>query len=198
MRTLGVFLVACASTLVACGGDDSAVRTDDTTTSSSSSSSTTTTTATNATCTLPGADVNPKSGAAASNLALLTDVRYGRQPCADRVVFDFREGAPGYSFEYRPGPFTFGESGEPVTIAGSAFVLVRFSPASGVDLSQPDIPATYTGPATITPQGLVYVREIRRLSDFEGELVWVIGVDGMRPFVTASLTNPPRIYVDIG
>ena len=108
------------------------------------------------------------------------------------------DAAPGYSFEYQPGPFTFGESGEPIVIAGSAYLVVRLAPAAGFDLSQPDAPATYDGPAKITPQGLAHVREIRRISDFEGEIMWVIGLDSTRPFATATLPGPARVYVDIG
>jgi len=197
MRPFGAVVVACALALGACGGNDANVRTEGTTSPSSTTSSTSTT-APPAPCTLPGADTNTKSGVGDANLAYLTDVRFGRQTCADRVVFEFRDGTPGYSFEYQPGPFTFGESGEPVVIAGSSYLVVRLAPAAGVDLAQPDAPATYDGPAQITPQGLVHVREIRRLSDFEGEIMWVIGLDGARPFTTAALSGPARVYVDIG
>lgn len=197
MRAFGAFVVACAFALGACSGDDADVRTEGTT-SSSSTTSATATTDPSASCALPGADTNAKSGVGDANLAYLTDVRFGRQTCADRVVFEFREGAPGFSFEYQPGPFTFGESGEPIVIAGSSYLVVRLAPAAGVDLAQPDAPATYDGPAQIMPQGLVHVREIRRLSDFEGEILWVIGLDGTRPFTTAALSGPARVYVDVG
>jgi hypothetical protein len=130
---------------------------------------------------------------------LHTDVRTGRQPCADRVVFEFRDGAaPAYTAEYRTGPFTFGESGLPITIQGSAFIVITFPHASGVDLSQPTAPQTYTGPESIVPTGLTHVREVRRLEDFEAVLVWVIGLDATRPFTVGTLTGPPRVYLDIG
>ena len=48
------------------------------------------------------------------------------------------------------------------------------------------------------PHGLAHVRQIRRLSDFEGQIVWVIGLDSVQPFTAAPLTGPARVYVDIG
>jgi hypothetical protein len=205
MRRLGAVVGALplvlVPALVGCDDGGTKVSTDASTTSSSSAGTTTTTTR-GAGCTLPGATTDTKTAIVdpvpSSGPALLTDLHTGRQPCADRVVFDFRDVAPGYTFEYQPGPFTFGESGQPLTIAGNAFLVARLSPASGVDLTQPAAPPTYQGPAQITPLGLSHVREIRRLSDFEGVLVWVIGLDGMRPFTAATLGGPARVYIDIG
>src|SRR5205814_3586072 len=62
---------------------------------------------------------------------------------------------------YQTGPFTFGESGQPVTVQGSAFLVVHFPHASGVDLTNPSADPTYTGPASIIPSGLAHVREVR-------------------------------------
>jgi hypothetical protein len=187
--------------IVACGGDsDSEVRTQGTASSTTDPTSTGSTGGSSGTasCTLPGANTDAKTSSGSAGVGLLTDVRVGTQPCADRVVFDFRAEGPGYSFQYEPGPFTFGESGQPITIDGSAFLVVRLAPAAGSDLDAPGAPATYTGPQSIKPQGLSHVREIRELSDFEGQVAWVIGLDSKRPFTAASLTGPSRIYVDIG
>jgi hypothetical protein len=203
-RTRGRLLVPVTAALLAvfgagiaaCGDEsDPQVKTQDSTTSSTDPTATGSTGS--GSCSVPGASVDAKSGAGGSAIALLTDVRTGRQQCADRVVFDFRDGGPGWSVQYEPGPFTFGESGQPLAVAGSAFLVVRFSSASGVDLDHPDAPPTYSGPASIEPQGLAHVQEIRKLSDFEGQLVWVIGVDGTRPFATTTLTGPARVSLDI-
>jgi hypothetical protein len=186
----------------ACGGDGGTdVSTAETSTSATSATSNSATTATSQPpCYLPGSTTtDPKTlPPAASDAAQLTDVRTGRQSCADRIVFDFAGVAPGYTIQYEPGPFTFGESGQPITIDGVAFLQVTLAPASGVDLTKPDAPATYTGSAQIVPHGLAHVREIRRLSDFEGQMVWVIGLDAVRPFSAAQLAGPTRIYVDVG
>jgi len=181
-----------AIVMTACNGNDDEVSTSGTTTTSSS-------TTTTAPCAVSGASTDSKSGAGPDTVALLTNVRSGRQPCADRIVFDFRDGAaPAYTVEYEPGPFTIGESGMPVTIDGSAFLVVRFPHASGVDLSDPSATQTYTGPESIHPSGLTHVREIRRIEDFEAVSVWVIGLDAMQPFAVGQLTGPPRVYIDVG
>jgi hypothetical protein len=190
--------LAIALVAVACdGGEGNEVKTQSTTTSTDVTSTTSTTSSTGA-CSLPGSTTDPKTASSAGEVALLTDVRTGSQPCADRVVFDFRGGAaPGFTVEYQPGPFTFGESGAPLTIAGSAFLVVRLEPASGVDLTDAAATPTYDGPPSIVPTGLTHVREIRRVSDFEAQLVWVIGLDAAQPFTVDSLIDPARVYVDI-
>ena len=180
--------------LTSCGGDDTPQVSSDPTTTAPSASTTTT-----APCAVSGADTNAKSGTGNGQVALLTDVRTGRQPCADRVVFDFRAGASiTYTVEYQPGPtFALGESDQTTTVEGSAFLVVRFAPGSGVDLSGPEFVQTYTGPESIRPSGLTHVREIRRISDFEAVLIWVIGLDGTQPFTVGVLEGPPRLYIDI-
>ena len=191
------FLVAAvlaAVVLASCNGDDPKVSTGGTTTSSSEA-----TTTSSGLCSLAGATTDAKTGAGPDTVSLHTDLRTGSQECADRVVFEFRDGAaPAYTVEYRSGPFTFGESGMPLTVRGSSFLVITFPHASGVDLSDPSAPQTYTGPESIVPTGLAHVREVRRLEDFEAVLVWVIGLDSTRPFTVGALTGPPRVYIDIG
>lgn len=64
-------------------------------------------------------------------VTLLTDVRVGRHDGFDRVAFEFRGALPGYRVVYVQPPILQDASGLPVTIAGSAFVQLRFTPASG-------------------------------------------------------------------
>jgi hypothetical protein len=196
-RRVVATLIACvalASVLAACSNDSGTqVSTDGSTTSTSSAATTTTT------CSLNSASTDSKSGSGPDTVSLLTQVRTGTRPCADRVTFQFRDGSPpAYTVAYEPGPFTLGESGQPLTVQGSAFLVVRFPHASGVDLTSPDVTPTYTGPESIVPTGLAHVREVRRLEDFEAVLVWVIGVDGTQPFTVGVLDGPPRVYLDIG
>ena len=180
--------------MAACANDGSKVTSQGTTTTAASSGTTTTTSA----CSVSGVDPGSKSAGGTGANVLLTDVRTGRQPCADRVVFDFRNGRPPYTVEYQPGPtFALGESDQTITVEGSAFLVVRVEHAAGVDLSDPSAPQTYTGPESIHPNGLTHVREIRRTEDFEGVLIWVIGVDATRPFSVGVLDGPSRVYVDI-
>ena len=77
--------------------------------------------------------------------------RSRRGDCTDIVTFTFdADGArcPGYQIAYQPGPFTQDGSGEPVPVAGGAFLVVRFEPAYGYDFEAGD--DTYTGPDRVT------------------------------------------------
>jgi len=181
--------------LAACGGGNE-VSTGTATTTSAPVEATTTTPGP---CALSGATTDSKTETGPTDVSLLTDVRSARQPCAERITFEFRDGAaPGYTAEYQPGPFQLGESGQNLTIDGTAFLVVTFPHAAGVDLTDPAAPSTYTGPESIHPMGLSHVLEIRRIEDFEGVLRWVIGLDEMRPFTAATLEGPPRVFFDFG
>lgn len=188
-------LVASVSLLAACSGDDNNVSTGGATTTTNEG-----TTTSSGPCTLADATPDAKTGGTASSVvSLLTAVRTGSQPCADRVVFELRDGAaPEYRIEYQSGPFTVGESGMPLTVQGSAFLVVQFPHSSGVDLTDPVATPTYTGPDSIIPTGLARVREVRKIEDFEAVLRWVIGLDSARPFTVGVLDGPPRVYIDIG
>ena len=185
--------VVLVAILGACGSDKSVSTGDATTTTKEATTST-------GPCTLADATVDTHTGGTASSgVSLLTAVRTGSQACADRVTFEFRDGAaPEYTVEYQPGPFQFGESGTPLTVQGSAFLVVTFPHSAGVDLTSVNADPTYTGPDSIIPTGLAHVREVRKLEDFEAVLTWVIGLDGTRPFTVNVLEGPPRVYIDIG
>jgi hypothetical protein len=70
-------------------------------------------------------------------------------------------------------------SGRHVRVRGTAFLVVRFEPASGFDLSVPEGRATYEGPMRIAADGAP-VQEVVRLGDFEAVLPWAIGLDAAR------------------
>jgi hypothetical protein len=188
-------VVASGALLAACGSDKSSVSTGDATTTTQEA-----TTTSSGPCALTGADNGSHAGGtASSDVSLLTAVRTGSQPCSDRVTFEFRDGqAPEYTIEYQTGPFELGESGMPLNVQGSAFLVVTFPHSSGVDLTSPNADPTYTGPDSIVPSGLAHVREVRKLEDFEAVLKWVIGLDATRPFTVGVLSGPPRVYIDIG
>lgn len=132
---------------------------------------------------------------------LLTGVGAAPLDCRDEVTFDFRstgiDTSPGYTVGYQSGPFRSGEGDEILKVNGSAFLVVRFDRAAGADLSKPAAPPTYTGPNTVTPDGMFHVLQIKRISDFEGVLVWVIGLDAKRPFTVDGSATPPKIVVTI-
>ena len=134
-------------------------------------------TTTTPTCPNTGS-TDPRSTTAAQPAALLTKVAVTNVDCRDSVTFTFKKSGsavPSCKVEYRPGPFSQDGSGAPVTVAGSAFVVVRCEPAYGYDFENGT--TTYTGPKRITPAGTRHVREVVETGDFEGVLNWVIGLD---------------------
>ena len=107
--------------------------------------------------------------------------------CTDSVAFTFDAAgadAPGYRVEYVPGPITQDGSGEPVAVAGGAYLSVRFEPAYGYDFENGM--TTYTGPKRIAATGTQHVRELVETGDFEAVLSWIIGLDAQRPFTVAT------------
>jgi hypothetical protein len=134
---------------------------------------------------------------------LLSTVKVDSETCADRIVFDFRpagDQAPGYKVEYRPAAEAQTEdaSGRHLPIAGNAFLVVRFEPAATADLSGAKLEKTYTGPRTITPVGLRFVRQVTKTGDFEAVLTWAIGLSKERPFKVTSSGSPPRLTIELG
>jgi hypothetical protein len=138
---------------------------------------------------------------AATVQMLLTGVDAAPVDCRDVVTFDFRSTgvgtSPGYTIGYQSGPFRSGEGDQILKVNGSAFLVVRFDSAMGADLTKPDAPLTYTGPSTLTPDGMQHVLQIKRISDFEGVLVWAIGLDAKRPFIVDGSPTPPKIVITI-
>ncbi len=126
----------------------------------------------------------------------LHDVRVQqREEGFTRVVFDFEDGdIPWWSAGYVAGPFT-STSDEPIPIDGAAFLRVVLS-SVGYDLSGAEVRITYSGPERIAA-GTNSVVEVVLVDDFEGVSTWVIGVDDLKPFVVGTLTDPPRVYIDI-
>jgi hypothetical protein len=127
-------------------------------------------------------------------IAILRDVRLGVHPEEggwDRIVFEFAGALPPGSIAYVAAVDACG-SGQPVTVKGSAVMLVRFNQATAhTEAGQPTIPSpTIAGPGDT-------ILEARRTCDFEGEVAWALGIKGRQRFKVTSLANPPRVVIDI-
>jgi len=114
--------------------------------------------------------------------ALLTRVRAE----SGRVVFSFRTAPGRVTARYVPtSQLAEDPSGKPVRVAGSAALVVRFTPASGVDQSGGTFTLVYRGPKRLQPAARGPVQEVVRTGDFEAVLSWAIGLDTRRPFHVA-------------
>jgi len=126
-------------------------------------------------------------------VATLRDVRTARQQGFDRVVFEF-EGSqlPGYHLEYIDKPVRQCGSGEPVPIAGDAWLQVRLIPAQAhTEAGQPTVPERERH------LGYPNLLELESICDFEAHVEWVLGVASPNRYRVLELTNPARLVVDV-
>jgi hypothetical protein len=107
------------------------------------------------------------------------------------VRFSFRANGqdPGVTVSYQSPPFSKDGSGAPVTVAGDAFLVVRFEPARTADMTVSPIQTTYTGPDSIEPTDTAFVREVKQAGDFEAVLTWIIGLNEARPFTVETTSG---------
>jgi hypothetical protein len=149
---------------------------------------------------LAGADTVPVSATATANdTALLERVALGHHEGYDRIVFQFRgDGLPGYRVAYSSPPFAEDGSGNPVSVDGNAFVVVRMEPASGFDLSTGEGDMVYKGPKRLqgSDAGTTTLKEAVRSGDFEAALTWIVGVDAKVPFLVRTAVSPARLIID--
>ena len=129
-------------------------------------------------------------------VALLTHVRAARHEGYDRVVFEFRNVAPGYDVRYVQKPVHADGSGAEVPVEGGAVLLVRMEPALDADLTQESAPRTYLGPQRFSPDTAA-IEELVRTGGFVAVLTWAVGVDQKRPFKVTRLESPARIVIDV-
>ena len=135
----------------------------------------------------------PTERAGAGEVATLAAVRTARHAAFDRVVLEFAgDAVPGHAVAYEAAPRDCG-SGDPVRVAGDAWLVVRLEPARA---------HTEAGESSIdrrrlAPEGAA-LRELAVSCDFEATLAWVLGLDRRRPYRVLALESPARLVVDVG
>jgi hypothetical protein len=131
------------------------------------------------------------TGDAAPPVAVLTDVRSASHEGYDRIVFEFSGAMPGYRVEYVDEAVGCG-SGEPVEVAGTAYLQVKMQPAQAHDDA---------GNATVESQtidvGLSSLVEATSTCDFEADVTWVLGLSEEVDFRVLALEDPFRVVVDV-
>lgn len=144
-----------------------------------------------------GTNTCAKRGNGAFNL--LTDIRWADHDGYTRVVFDFQDehpSVPSWAVGYVDGPVYPDVVVRP-EITGDGLLNVWLNPSSTLDLSDPDNTfRTYNGPLDIDV-GIGTVEAIVIVEDFEAHLQWIIDVDGHRSFTAFTLSDPPRLVIDI-
>jgi hypothetical protein len=200
-------IVVLAFALAGCGsGSNDNEAASSTTTSTTSTSPTTTSTSPPSMQTVPAcmpppsASTSPRKSSANENreTMYLTDVSLDQgEKCIAKVTFAFEQYAPGpgYQVSYQPADTAKIEdaSGNPVEIAGDAFLVVKLNPAMTAKIDGDQVVKTYTGPRRIP--GTDPIAEVVKTGDFEGVVTWVIGLDSKRSFTTKA--SDSQLVVEI-
>jgi len=126
-------------------------------------------------------------------VATAIDARLALNHGFDRLVLEFEgDEIPSYRVEYVDGPIRQCGSGDPVSLAGNAFLIVRLQPARAHDSE---------GRAAIAERestpGLPVILESRIICDFEAHLDWALGVTGRNAIRVMELMDPARLVVDV-
>ena len=129
--------------------------------------------------------------AGAQSTPTLVDVRAGRHPGFDRVVFEFQGAVPDHRIAYVDRLVEDG-SGRPVSLAGAADLQVVFS---GANAHRGD-GAPSVGRRRFSP-GLTAVKEVAQIGDFEAVVSYGIGLDRRRPVTVSTLSGPSRLVIDV-
>jgi hypothetical protein len=144
---------------------------------------------------LSGASTDPQKQTANETM-YLTSVAIKPGTCT--VVFGFEAQAPGpgYEVSYQPASTAKVEdgSGNPVSIEGSAFLVVKLTPAMTAKIDGDQVTKTYTGPRRLSGDGAI--TEVVKTGDFESVVTWVIGVDSERPFTVDASDDSLVVAVD--
>jgi hypothetical protein len=135
--------------------------------------------------------------------ASLIDAEAGANGCLDQVTFTFNGDGlpPGYTVGYQdPGkdPFLDGDPPAPISLPGNAFLAVRIEPARSIDPFSPDQGPSYTGNLSLDYGAHQHLQIVRELPDDNNTVVWVIGLDSVRPFRVDRAEDPKRVTVLIG
>lgn len=110
-------------------------------------------------------------------------------PQYDRVVFEFNSTIPLLQIQY-VSHLIGDPSGLPVPIAGNAILQLQFTPAQAHnDLGQPTVPGDIT-------YNLPNVKEVKGAGDFEGIVMYGIGLDHKAETRILTLANPSRVVID--
>jgi hypothetical protein len=130
----------------------------------------------------------------------LVDAEAGANGCLDQVTFTFNGDGipPGYVVGYEDPPFHDGDPPEEIEVPGNAFLVVKIRPALSFDPFSEDQARTYSGNQSLEYGEHFHLQIVRELPDTKNAVVWVIGLDSVRPFRVDRASDPRRVTVLIG
>ncbi|HEX2168232.1 MAG TPA: hypothetical protein VHG09_13445, partial [Longimicrobiales bacterium] len=125
--------------------------------------------------------------------ALLREIRTARHNDFDRIVLDFgADAVPGYRISYIDSPVRQCGSGNPVPLAGDAWLSVTVQPANAhTEEGEPTVRERERAPR------LPVLLELKLICDFEAMVEIVAGVESPEQYRSFVLKSPNRLVVDI-
>lgn len=115
--------------------------------------------------------------------------RIGEDQGYDRFVLQFDPIVPTYTAKRQASPvFPLAGSGQNVTLAGKAGVLITVHSAQGT--------TTFTGSTDVATPGYKVLLEARQTQDFEGYVSWALGLSQPACMRVFTLDSPARLVVD--
>jgi hypothetical protein len=127
---------------------------------------------------------------ASQPVAYVDMVRTGTHTGYDRITVEFQNGIPA-SVGIAPqssAAFTQSPSGQPVTLTGSAGILVTIKGA--------DEHTAYSGPIDFNMSHSALL-EARQVQDFEGTVQWGLGLSQPACYRAFFLSSPVRLVIDV-
>jgi hypothetical protein len=185
-------LTVLAFALAGCGGKSS-----DEQAASTQPTSPPTASVTTSSCMVYGTSTSPQKSSSTETL-YLTDVALKSEDCISTVSFELEPEAQvlGYDVSYQPADTAKIQdgSGNPVEIAGNAFLVVKLTPAMTAKIDGDQVTKTYTGPNRLP--GTDPITEVVKTGDFEGVVTWVVGLDRKLPFSTKVRGDTLDVVID--
>ena len=120
----------------------------------------------------------------------LTAIRAAHNPGFDRLVFEW-SGAVVPQYEIKVASTFTAPSGQAVRVDGNAFFSVRMNGQAHTDAGA----RSYAQGDPFRP-GLPLIREIKLVEDFEGVVIFGVGLERLACPTVLTLLSPSRIVLD--
>jgi hypothetical protein len=133
----------------------------------------------------------PLRGGSAIAGPQVSALRAAHNPGSDRLVIEFT-GTVIPQYEIKPETAFIAPSGAAIRVDGNAFLSVRVGGRAHTDAGQ----RSYAQPDPYRP-GLPLIREVKLVTDFEGAVIFGVGLERAACPAVLVLSSPPRIVLDL-
>lgn len=139
----------------------------------------------------PTACPETTGGAATLGGATVKAIRAAGHPGYDRLVIEFA-GAAVPAYRIAVASTFIAPSGQAVPVSGNAFFSVRVSGQAHTDAGQ----RSYDEPDPYRPSGTTVIREVKLVEDFEGVVIFGVGLGRLACPTVSTVLGPPRLILD--